>query len=206
MTRTLSSRSAFLRDFNSACGRAALVLTLLCVPSAMMASEAAVEGTSCQDMDVPCRVGEMDNWALIDTPAQGDTPAALSVGIYSDAPVSTLFDRQDFARLSVTCSENRTSLRLRFPGNVLSDVADYGKVMVGLDNEDPREVLFSRAETDDTLGLMIGSQAVPFVVQLMGARSVQLSVTSLADRPLEASFSLAGLGAAMVPLRRACNW
>lgn len=195
-----------LRAFRFAPFLRALPLAAICCLAAAGGQAASGQTSVCGAGTGACAYVEPGDWALIEIPAEGDAPAALSVGSYSQEPVPDLFDRSTPARLSVTCADNRTSVRLRMPGNVLSGVGEYGAVAVSLDGAEPRTVRFVRAETEDTLGLMVGAQAVPFVAALMRGSEVQLDLTTMGERSRTARFSLAGLAEAMTPLRRACNW
>lgn len=184
----------------------AATLALMLGLSGKSALAASGQSGACEAGLSICATVEPGDWTLIEIPAAGEAPAALSVGTYSQELVPDLFDRAAPARLSVTCAANRTSLRLRLPGNVMSAVGAYGLVSVSLDGAAPRVLRFARAETEDTLGLMVGAQAVPFVGELMRAGTVRFDLTTLGERSRTASFNLEGLAEAMGPLRRACNW
>jgi invasion protein IalB len=165
-------------------------------------AQACADGAGTADCNNP----EPGDWQLTERAASGDQPAALVVGTYSTEPVGDLFDGASPGWLSVTCAQNRTSVRLRLKGNVLSDIAGYGAVAVSFDGAPAQTLYLNSGETDDTLGLMIGAQAVQLVVQMMQSDAVLFEVTALNDRPRSVEFLLDGFGAAIQPLRRACNW
>ena len=147
-----------------------------------------------------------DGWVLERRAASTGTPAALILSRGSQAPVPDLLDGAAPAELSVTCADNRTSLRLRLPGNVLGEAGAYGTVQLALDGTPAAPVAMRKAEGDDTLGVLLGAQAVPLVSRLSRGETARFEVLALDDRPRLAEFALTGLAQALAPLRQACNW
>lgn len=149
---------------------------------------------------------ETVNWSLTRRVATDTRPSALVIDAVSKQPVTGLFNRQELAQISVTCQENRTSIRLRFPNNILSDVGSYGVVTYQLDGAAEVQLQMTKAESEDTLGVLVGTVAVPLLQDMILANAIRFDVTAINDRRRSAEFSLAGLSEALEPLRDACNW
>jgi len=112
------------------------------------------------------------------------------------------------AKLRIRCLNNVTSALFWFGGNYVSDYGHFGEMTYRIDDGAPRTVQ-GRVTTDNqSIGLMGGAAAIPFVRQMLTADALLLSVNPVNkdETPVAVVFRVEGLGTAIEPLRKSCSW
>jgi type VI secretion system protein VasI len=177
------------------------------VPSAG-AAEDMLPDCSAERVGLQCveRREVLGPWQLEEVlPAVGSQNSLL-LSSPSFQPVPGLFGREESATLVLSCVDNTTRFEVRFGENFVSDVNEFGVLVYKIDDQAPVALSATASEDNTALGLYIGAEAIPLIRSLFGGERLLVSATSFTGRPLNASFSIEDVEAAVESLRNLCNW
>lgn len=145
-------------------------------------------------------------WVISEDKSAFDDTRTVILSIASDEPIRGQFGSPGPAMLYLRCMENTTVTYLWLNDLFLSDLEGYGVVDYRLDERDATSVRMTSSTDNKALGLWDGGSSIPFLKQLIGARNIVFRATPFNESPVEFGFDLAGLEAAITPLREACVW
>lgn len=196
-----------------------MMLTLL-VP----VTSFAADGTSCAKIDdtgerLLCYDGVFrtetktepatasSNWTVhTQTSKIDDSPTVVLMLTSDDDFPGKYGNQRTNAEMTIRCMENRTSAFFQFGDHFMADNGDFGHVTFRIDDK-PAFSRSLRESTDHgTLGLWDGGASIPFLKQLMEADQLVVRATPFSESPITTTFTVAGLAAAIKPLRDACKW
>ncbi len=144
-------------------------------------------------------------WALhIDTSKFTDEPSVY-LSVISRRAVSCRLRRPQPVTLWIRCLENTTAIFLE-TGCFVADIQGYGDVDIRLDDTPMRTLSMSESTDNNALGLWSGHRSIPVVKSLFGKERMVVRFTPYNESQVTTTFDIAGLEAAIAPLRRACNW
>lgn len=135
-----------------------------------------------------------------------DTNVFMSVESKEDVYCGR-FRTPEPATLHVRCMENRTSVYYRAECHLTSSsYNDNGHITFRLDDTKARTMAFEVSSNNRALGLWSGRKAIPFAKAMFGQNQILMRVTPYGENAHTATFNIAGLKEAIVPLREACHW
>lgn len=120
--------------------------------------------------------------------------------------VSAIDRAGDSARLAIRCLDDNTSVILHFPGQEMGNRGPQREIVYRRDGAAPAILELERGKDRAMLGAWQGYRAVPFIRELLGASSLEVSAISAKGTELHAQFAVAGLDEAIGELRAACHW
>ncbi len=145
-------------------------------------------------------------WQVDTETSAFDDSATVFLTLMSNEEIRGQFGRPGPASLHLRCEENTTALFLWVNDMFLSDIQGYGTVDYRIDDQKARSARMDASTSNKALGLWSGPRAIPLIKELLDGRRVVFRVTPYNDSPVEFSFDLTGIGAAVAPLRKACSW
>ena len=110
------------------------------------------------------------------------------------------------ARLVIACRENVTNLYIVYAGAFMAGEGEWGRVVWRVDGGRARAAQMRESGDNAALGLWTGRAAIPMVRALLKGRALSLRATPFNGEAMTHVFPIAGLDAAIAPLRRACGW
>ena len=146
------------------------------------------------------------NWLVSEDKSQLDDSTTVVLTLDSNEMIAGQFGAAGPARLFLRCLENTTSVFLIMNDMFLSDIQGYGTVDFRIDAKKADDVRMQSSTDNKALGLWSGGTAIPFAKKLMDGEKVVFRATPYNESPVQFSFDLAGLTAAIDPLRKACKW
>ncbi len=150
---------------------------------------------------------ETGDWELDVSTSSFDDSQTVVLALSSEDSVPARFGSSMVTpRLILRCLENTTSMYFVIRGTFLADIQGYGQIDYRID-ERPASQWSMQASTDnEALGLWRGSRAIPQIRSMFGGQHLTIRLTPFNESPLELNFSIAGLEAAITPLRESCSW
>lgn len=168
-------------------------------PSAPLPDAAPGEAVASEDADT-------GRWTVDQQTSAFDDSRTVVVASDSTNFIPGQFDGPGPARMILRCKENTTSAYLWLNDQFLSDIQGYGRVEYRIDDQKAASVRMSSSTDNKALGLWAGDTAIPFIKALAAGEGVVFRATPFNENPVEFSFDLTGLEAALAPLREACSW
>jgi type VI secretion system protein VasI len=107
--------------------------------------------------------------------------------------------------LGIICKENAMSLYFS-TGCVLGDTGEEKAISVQVDDESPREQTFVIPNRKLVFHLADHRDAIEFVKPMLGRDQMKVRIAPPSHPPFTATFAVAGLDKAILPLRDACGW
>ncbi len=148
----------------------------------------------------------VENWRSDSSMSLLDDSKIVTLFLSSDAPIRSRFGSSQPADMIVRCKENTTALYFLFADQFMSDIQGYGRVSYRIDSAKAAVWPMDVSTDNKALGLWSGSTSIPAIKQLIGGNSLFLRVTPYNESAIEMTFTIAGLEAAVKPLREACGW
>lgn len=140
-------------------------------------------------------------WPLTSTPLPNGKGMAVSITAISPEPIT---DSDQFAKLSVNCVNNATSVTFWFPGYFMSSDADGRLLKAQVDGAETQSL--ATTGIDSMMNVSSNAVAIPFAKALMAGNTVVVTATPSSGSAVKASFDLKGLTQAIRPIRQACGW
>ena len=146
------------------------------------------------------------NWVISEEKSAFDDSRTVVLSLKSNEPIRGQFGAAAPASIYLRCQENSTSLYLVLNDLFLADIQGFGTVDYRIDETKADALRMSNSTDNKALGLWDGGSAIPFIKKLSAGKTVVFRATPFNESPVEFSFNLSGLGAAVVPLKEACGW
>lgn len=105
--------------------------------------------------------------------------------------------------LALRCENNNTAVIFSFARFIEQSRAE---ATLRIDDGGLLKASLKMSGSGKAFGFWRGSEAVPFLKRLLGAKRLLVQVTPFGARPVVAEFPIAGLDEAIAPLRKACGW
>ena len=161
------------------------------------------------NVSVPTVEGENSEagaWMIsVDKSAQ-DGSRSVFVSLDSTKALRGQFGGSGKPTLILRCRENKTSAYLSVMDYILSDIEGYGRVDYRIDGGKAQFSEMVVSADTHSLGLWNGKAALPFIKGLFGGNTAVFRLTPFNEAPLEFSFHISGVEAAVKSLRQACKW
>ena len=109
------------------------------------------------------------------------------------------------ALMTVACEAGNLSVQFSFAGQLLSATGSNGPITFQLDLQSARTHTLRASPDNRALGFWTTPEAQAFLDTLPGADNLTVRVTPSNQRSLSVRFSLAGIEAAIDPIRSACE-
>lgn len=106
--------------------------------------------------------------------------------------------------LQILCEENRTVLAFVFPGFWLSDLRGNNATL-RVDKKPARKLSMIESSDHESLGLL-GGNAIREIKGMLGGTNLFVRVVPVNESAKEVWFDIAGIDAAVKPVREACGW
>lgn len=145
-------------------------------------------------------------WSVQVDKSQLDDSTSVYVSLESIEPLRAKFGPPEPARLLLRCKEKVTVAFFVFGGHFMSDNRGGGRIDYRIDTAAAKHRSFGESNDNKALGLWSGKTAIPFLKELMTGQSLYVRATPFNDSMVEAVFPIAGMEAAIKPLREACGW
>lgn len=145
-------------------------------------------------------------WIVSEDKSAFDDTRTVVLSVESNEVVRGQFGPPGPAMLYIRCMENTTVTYLWLNDLFLSDLEGFGAVDYRLDEREATSVRMTSSTDNKALGLWDGGSSIPFVKELIESSKIVLRATPFNESPVEFSFDLAGIQAAITPLREACVW
>lgn len=135
-----------------------------------------------------------------------DQPTIV-MALDSEEIIDCGWNRGEKISLVLRCMENKTTLYFSTGCHMTaSDYSSYGDITYRLDDQKARTVAGAESTDNKALGLWSGGKSVPVIKQMIGKSRMVVRMTPYGESPFTATFDIAGLEAAVKPLREACKW
>lgn len=146
-------------------------------------------------------------WQVTESRSELTDAPVVRISTPADTAIACSYGREAVPRLVLSCSENVTSLVLD-TGSCLvtsSPFSREGEVALRVDAETVERVGFEADASNRGL-VLTGARAIPVIRDLIGHDALLASFTPFQRAAVTPRFRLAGLDAAIAPLRAACGW
>jgi len=150
--------------------------------------------------------GDTGKWVVSESESQFDDTPLVILHLESRDEVRGRYGDTTTPSLILRCMENTTSLFINPGGHFLSDIQGYGRVTYRIDDNQASAWNMTASTDNEVLGLWNGGKSIPQIKKLVQGESLLIRLTPYNESPLEFGFDLPGLGEAIKPLRKACNW
>ena len=177
-------------------------LEIIPTAPAMAGSEPAVEEPSSD----AAGSAEKGHWALTEDKSALDDSRTVVLSINSEEPIRGQFGPPGPAVMYLRCMENSTVLYLWLNDLFLSDIQGFGSVDYRIDDGKAASLRMEGSTDNKALGLWNGGASIPVIKKLIDGKRVVFRATPFNESPVEFSFDLSGLDAAIAPLKEACSW
>ncbi len=117
-----------------------------------------------------------------------------------------IIGQQAWMELVVKCEIDTTSLAVTFGGNIVASVLDKFKITMQVDGNPAKATTFTVSKDFKAVGLWKGATAIPVIKTLLAGQNLQVTGAPFFSRAVTATFPIAGLDAAIKPLRESCGW
>lgn len=145
-------------------------------------------------------------WQIKQDSSAFDDSRTVVLTLDSTEPIRGRFGGAGPASLILRCMENTTSVYLWLNGLYLTDIQGFGSVDYRIDDLKASSLRMGASTDNEALGLWNGGTAIPFAKELLEGERVVFRATPFNESPVEFSFEVSGLSAAILPLREACKW
>ena len=145
-------------------------------------------------------------WVISEDNSAFDDSRTVVLSIHSDNDVRGQFGSAGPATVYLRCMENKTVVYLVLNDLFLSDIQGFGKVEYRIDDGKAGSVRMLASTDNKALGLWDGGSSIPFIKKLMQGKYIVFRATPFNESSVEFTVNLAGLDAAVTPLRKACSW
>lgn len=147
------------------------------------------------------------DWSVRQEPSEFTDDTNVYLSLQSrDASVCGI-NRDDKVVLWIRCREDTTSLLFQTSCHMTSSSrSDYGDVHVSFDDGAARVVPMTKWRDDHSLGLWRGGDAIPLLRDMLDAQTMTVRMKPFDEDLFTVTFDVAGLDAAIAPLRAACHW
>ncbi len=149
---------------------------------------------------------DLGRWTLSEDKSAFDDSRTVVLSIESNENVRGQFGAPGPAMMYLRCMENTTSVYLWINDLFLSDIQGYGVVDYRIDDRKAAKLRAESSTDNKALGAWSGGEAIPFIKEMLGGGRIAFRATPYNESPVEFTFDLVGLDAAVAPLREACAW
>ena len=150
--------------------------------------------------------GTPEGWRLSQGPSPIDGSPNVTLELISPPGAREGGGAAAPARLVIACRENVTNLYIVYAGAFMAGEGEWGRVVWRVDGGRARAAQMRESGDNAALGLWTGRAAIPMVRALLKGRALSLRATPFNGEAMTHVFPIAGLDAAIAPLRRACGW
>jgi type VI secretion system protein VasI len=163
---------------------------------------------ACYDMKYRpvAKTENVGQWKVSSEVSKIDDSSSVFMYVYSDENVDKRIGGSDKAMLTVRCMEHKTSVIINLAGNFLADVGGYGEVTYRLDNQKAVKRSFSASTNNEALGLWSSADSIPVIKSMFDRDTMIVRLTPFNQSAETVTFPIAGLKAAIDPLRKSCKW
>ena len=154
--------------------------------------------------DVPEQ--DLGKWVVTEDKSAFDDTRTVVLTLDSNDTVRGQFGPAGPAKLYARCMENKTVFYLWINDLFLSDIQGFGVIDYRIDDRAASKLDAEGSTDNKALGLWSGGAAIPFLKDLASGTKVAFRATPFNESPVEFTFDLTGMEAAIVPLREACSW
>ncbi|WNL39843.1 type VI secretion system-associated protein TagO [Halomonas sp. PAMB 3232] len=151
-------------------------------------------------------VTQESDWMVNSETSPIDDSTAVYLRVFSKEPVTDRIGRQGDAELWIRCSENTTAMIMKFAGNHMADLNQYGQVTLRIDDLQARTMRMDASTDHSSLGLWSGGRSIPVIRSMFDHDTLTVRATPYSQSPITTQFPITGLEEAIEPLREACNW
>ena len=148
----------------------------------------------------------LGRWKITEDKSAFDDSRTVVLSIESNETVRGQFGAPGPAVMYLRCMENTTSAYLWINDLFLSDIQGYGVVDYRIDDRKAAKLRAESSTDSKALGAWSGGEAIPFIKDMLGGGRIAFRATPFNESPVEFTFDLTGLDAAVAPLREACAW
>ena len=145
-------------------------------------------------------------WMITVDKSALDGSRSVFVSLDSTKALRGQFGGSGKPTLILRCMENTTSAYLSVMDYVLSDIEGYGRVDFRVDDRKADHSNMVVSADNHSLGLWNGKAALPFIKDLFEGNTAVFRLTPFNESPVEFSFHISGVEAAVKSLREACKW
>jgi type VI secretion system protein VasI len=151
-------------------------------------------------------------WRVTRQVSKIDDSPEVFVAVEAIDPLQGPEGRTSTGILMISCREGNTDVFLNFGENAMApkDAAASrdaaSTVTTRVDKNRARRIVMRPSRDRKALGLWSGRRAIPFVKDMLGATRLFVRASPPDDAALDMEFEIAGLDAAVRPLRQACRW
>ncbi|MDP3197647.1 type VI secretion system-associated protein TagO [Tabrizicola sp.] len=163
-------------------------------------------GDQAQDAPVAEPTPSKGRWKTTEEKSAFDDSRTVVLSIESNETVRGQFGAPGPAFMYLRCMENTTSAYLWINELFLSDIQGYGVVDYRIDDRKASKLRAESSTDNKALGVWSGGKAIPFIKEMLGGGRIAFRATPFNESPVEFTFDLTGLDAAVAPLREACAW
>jgi type VI secretion system protein VasI len=151
-------------------------------------------------------------WRVTQQVSKIDDSPEVFVAVEAADPLPGPEGRTSTGILMISCREGNTDVFLNFGEHAMTP-KDAGAardavatVTTRVDKNRARRIAMRPSRDRKALGLWSGRRAIPFVKDMLGATRLFVRASPPDEAALDMEFEIAGLDAAVKPLRQACRW
>jgi len=145
-------------------------------------------------------------WQVRQQTSEFDDTPTVYLSLEAEEDVVGRFGRSVRFELIARCLENTTTFYIHFGDFFMSDNQGRGRIEYRVDDREAGSVRMRESTDHNALGLWRGRDSIPFLREIMDGSRMVIRATPYSESTLTARFNIAGLDAALVPLREACGW
>jgi type VI secretion system protein VasI len=151
-------------------------------------------------------VRENGKWRVTRQVSKIDDSPEVFVAVEAIDPVPGPEGRTSTGILMISCREGNTDVFLNFGEQTMAQRAASAMVTTRVDNNRARRIAMRPSRDRKALGLWSGRRAIPFARDMLGASRLFVRALPPDEAAVDMEFEIAGLDAAIKPLRDACEW
>jgi type VI secretion system protein VasI len=145
-------------------------------------------------------------WRVTRQVSKIDDRPEVFVAVEAIEPLSGPEGRTSTGILMISCREGNTDVFLNFGEHTMAPKSALATVTTRVDKNRARKVAMRPSRDRKALGLWSGRRAIPFVKDMLGATRLFVRALPPDEAAIDMEFEIAGLDAAIKPLREACEW
>lgn len=146
------------------------------------------------------------DWRIETEASRLDDSTTVYLSTTSIETLPGRFGRGEKALLMLRCKEGRTDAYIYFAGYFMADNNGGGMVDYRVDDRQAQRIEMAESTSNDALGFWDTDFSISFIKDILGGDELFVRARPYNEAPVEMTFGIAGLEAALQPLRDACGW
>lgn len=144
-------------------------------------------------------------WEVQSETSKIDDSTNAYISVESENEFAGRFSGAKRALLMIACREKSTHVYFTFGDHFMADNGSYGDITVRVDKQKATALSAHESTDNSALGLWSGT-GVPFLKKLFGKSTLLVRATPFNESAITVEFNISGIEAAIVPVRKNCEW